>query len=194
MTTRPSPELYIRWTQVGTFTSHMRYHGATPREPWEYPSVSNLARQWLRLRYALLPYLLTQAEECCRSGYPMFRSLVIEWPDDATVWGLSDEYMLGGAFLVCPVLNSSGERDVYLPAAKWVDFWNGGIIAGPQQLKQVKSPLSRLPLYVRNGARVEFAEPVQYSDLLPKARRFSILFDEGYRGFDKSELKSVINL
>jgi alpha-D-xyloside xylohydrolase len=194
METRPSPELYIRWTQVGTFTSHMRYHGSTPREPWEYPSVSDLARQWLRLRYALLPYLLTQAEQCCGSGYPMFRSLVIEWPDDASVWGVSDEYMLGDAFLVCPVLHSSGERDVYLPTAKWVDFWNGGIITGPEHLKQVKSPLSRLPLYVRHGSRVEFAEPVQYTDLLPKARKFSILFDDSYTGFDKSELKSVVNL
>jgi alpha-D-xyloside xylohydrolase len=194
MTTRPSPELYIRWTQAGTFTSHMRYHGSTPREPWEYPSVSDIARQWLRLRYALLPYLLTQAEECCRSGYPMFRSLVIEWPDDATVWVVSDEYMLGDAFLVCPVLSPSGERDVYLPTAKWVDFWNGGVITGPQQLKQVKSPLSRLPLYVRYGARVEFAEPVQYTDQLRKARRFSILFDNSYSGFDKSEIKSEVNL
>jgi alpha-D-xyloside xylohydrolase len=194
METKPSPELYIRWTQVGTFTSHMRYHGSTPREPWEYPSVADLARQWLRLRYALLPYLLTQAEQCCRSGYPMFRSLVIEWPEDSTVWEISDEYMLGDAFLVCPVLNSSAERDVYLPTAKWVDFWNGGTITGPQRLKQVKSPLSRLPLYVRYGSRVEFAEPVQYTDLLPNARRFSILFDESYTGFDKSELKSMVNL
>jgi len=194
MTTRPSPELYIRWTQVGTFTSHIRYHGSTPREPWEYPSVSDIARQWLRLRYALLPYLLAQGEQCCRSGYPMFRSLIIEWPDDPLAWEVSDQYMLGDSFLVCPVLNLSGQRNVYLPEAKWVDFWDGGILTGPQQLKQVKSPLARLPLYVRYGARVEFAEPVQYTDLLAKARRFSIVFDDGYQGFDKSELKSVVDL
>jgi alpha-glucosidase (family GH31 glycosyl hydrolase) len=102
--------------------------------------------------------------------------------------------MLGDSFLVCPVLYSSGARDVYLPGAKWVDFWDGGILTGPQQLKQVKSPLARLPLYVRYGARVEFAEPVQYTDLLAKARRFSIVFDDGYQGFDKSELKSVVDL
>lgn len=194
MTTKPSPELYIRWTQVGTFSSHIRYHGTTPREPWEYPSVSDIARQWLRLRYALLPYLLAQAEQCCGSGYPMFRSLIIEWPDDPAAWEVSAQYMLGDSFLVCPVLNSSGERDVYLPGAKWVDFWNGGVLTGPQQLKEVKSPLSRLPLYVRYGARIEFAEPVQYTDLLAKAQRFSIVFDDGYQGFDKSELKSVVNL
>jgi alpha-glucosidase (family GH31 glycosyl hydrolase) len=29
----------------------------------------------------------------------MFRSLVIEWPDDPVAWSTSDEYMLGSAFL-----------------------------------------------------------------------------------------------
>jgi alpha-D-xyloside xylohydrolase len=194
MTTKPSPELYIRWTQVGVFSSHIRYHGSTPREPWEYPSVSDLARQWLRLRYALLPYLLTQAQRCCQSGFPMFRSLVFDWPDDSAVWGISDQHMLGESVLVCPVLNSSGIRDVYLPEAKWVDFWSGQVVSGPARLKGVKSPLSRLPLYVRYGAKIEFAEPVQYTDLLAQARKFSILFDDSYPGFDKSELKSLVNL
>jgi alpha-D-xyloside xylohydrolase len=194
MTTKPAPELYIRWTQVGVFTSHLRYHGSTPREPWEYPSVSGIARQWLRLRYALIPYLLTQAELCCRSGYPMFRSMAFEWPGDSAVWGISDQYLLGESFLVCPVLDASGIRDVYLPEAKWVDFWSGQVLVGPQWLKAVKSPLARLPLFVRYGAKIEFAEPVQYTDLLPRARRFSILFDDSYPGFDKSELKSMVNL
>jgi alpha-glucosidase (family GH31 glycosyl hydrolase) len=124
----------------------------------------------------------------------MFRPLILECPDNAAVWEVSGRHVLGDGFLVCPALNSSGERDVYLPEAKWVDFWNGGIIKGPQRLKQLKFPLSRRPLYVRYGSRIEFAEPVQFTDLLPKARRFSVLFDEGYRGFDRTELKSEINL
>lgn len=193
-TTKPSPELYIRWTQVGVFSSHMRYHGTTYREPWEFPTVSDIARQWLRFRYALLPYILTQAKQCCGSGYPMFRSMVFEWPDDSAVWGITDEHLLGESFLVCPVLHASGTRDVYLPEAKWVDFWSGQIFTGPARLKEVNSTLSRLPLYVRYGSRIEFAEPVQYTDLLANARKFSILFDESYRGFDESELKSLISL
>ena len=172
----------------------MRYHGTTHREPWEFPTVSDIARQWLRFRYALLPYILTQAKQCCGSGYPMFRSMVFEWPDDSAVWGITDEHLLGESFLVCPVLHASGTRDVYLPEAKWVDFWSGQIFNGPARLKDVKSPLSRLPLYVRYGSRIEFAEPVQYTDLLANARKFSILFDESYRGFDESELKSLISL
>jgi alpha-D-xyloside xylohydrolase len=191
---KPAEDLYVRWTQVGTFTSHMRFHGTTPREPWEYPSVCDMVREWLRFRYALIPYLYVEAQACCKSGWPMFRSLVMEWPDDPTVWGISDEYMLGSAFLVCPVLNAAGVRDVYLPEGKWVDFWSGQVLAGPVRLKGVKSPLSRLPLYVRYNAPVEFAEPVQCTDQLAGARKFSIVFDNRYQGFDQSELKALINI
>jgi alpha-D-xyloside xylohydrolase len=41
---RPREDLYARWAQVGSLTSHMRFHGTTPREPWEYPSVSGIVR------------------------------------------------------------------------------------------------------------------------------------------------------
>jgi len=191
---RPPDDLYARWAQMGTLTSHMRFHGTTPREPWEYPSVSSIVREWLRFRYALLPYLWAEAKACCTSGLPMFRSLVIEWPDDPAVWSISDQYMLGSALLVCPVLNSSGVRDVYLPEGKWVDFWSGRTLSGPVRLRSLRSSLSRLPLYVRFNASIEFAEPVQCTDQFEGARKFSIRFDDRFKGFDQSELKAMINI
>ena len=30
----PTPELYVRWSQFGFFSSLSRYHGATARDPW----------------------------------------------------------------------------------------------------------------------------------------------------------------
>lgn len=191
---RPSDNLYVRWTQVGTFTSHMRFHGTSPREPWEFPAVSQIVREWLRFRYSLLPYLQAEAQVCCGSGWPMMRSLVMEWPDDPTAWGISDQYLLGSAFLVCPVLNDSGVRDVYLPEGWWVDFWSGKVLEGPLRLKGVKSALSRMPLFVRYDSRIEFAEPVQCTDHYAGARRFSIAFDLRYAGFELSELGALINI
>jgi alpha-D-xyloside xylohydrolase len=164
------------------------------REPWEYPSVAPIVREWLRFRYALLPHLWAEAQAGCTSGLPMFRSLVIEWPDDPAVWSIPDQYMLGSVLLVCPVLNSSGIRDVYLPEGKWVDFWSGQTLSGPLRLRGVKSPLSRLPLCVRFNANIEFAEPVQCTDQFEGARRFSITFDDRFKGFDQSELKALINI
>ena len=191
---KPSDELYVRWTQFGVLSSHIRFHGMSPREPWEYPAVSDIVRQWLRFRYALIPYLIAQSEKCCRSGLPVLRPLVIEWTDDPAVWSISDQYMLGDAFLVCPVFNAEGIRDIYLPKGKWVDFWNGEVSTGPACLKKIKSRLSRIPIYVRYGSQVEFAEPVQCTDQLKDAKRFSIRFDDSYSGIDKSRLVKMIKL
>lgn len=192
--TRPTDDLYVRWTQAGVFSSHLRFHGGSPREPWEYPAVAGVVREWLRLRYALLPYILEQAQACCRSGLPVFRSLVFDWPADPAVWSLADEYLFGDAFLVCPVLDASGMRSVYLPEDQWLDFWSGQTLTGPLHIQALKSPLARLPLYVLYGSEITFAEPVENTRLLPEARRVTIQFDENYRGFESSLLKEWINL
>jgi len=191
---RPSDDVYLRWTQLGTFTSHMRYHGLFPHEPWEFPGVAASVRQWWRFRYALLPYLLKESRACCESGLPMLRSLVVDWTHDPAVWSISNQYMFGNAFMVCPIFNSSNERPVYLPRERWVDFWTGQVHDGPVLLDRVKAPLSRLPLYVRYGSIVEFAEPVQCTDELDGARRFRIAFDRTYNGFDDSELAQYLEL
>jgi alpha-D-xyloside xylohydrolase len=191
---RPTNELYLRWTQVGTFSSHMRYHGTTPREPWEFPTVCDIVREWLRFRYALLPYIISRSAKCCESGLPFVQALVIEWADDPVAWTISDEYLFGEAFLICPVLNSTGMRDVYLPEGTWVDFWTGEVLAGPRWIRKIRSPLSRIPLYARFNATIQFAEPVQCTDQLPQAKRVSMAFDETYRGFAGCELAEFISI
>jgi alpha-D-xyloside xylohydrolase len=192
--TRPTDDVYVRWTQVGVFSSHLRFHGGSPREPWEYPAVAEIVREWLRFRYALLPYILEQSERCCHSGLPMFRSLIFDWQEDSAVWSITDEYLFGDSFLVCPVLDASGISSVYLPEGQWVDFWSGETLTGPLRLPAIHSPLARLPLYVRYGSEVTFAEPVQNTRLFPDAPRVVIRFDESYRGFESSLLKQWIHL
>lgn len=194
MGTPPGDELFVRWTQHGVFSSHMRFHGTNPREPWHFPAVSSIVRQWLRFRYALLPYILSEAEKCCRGGHPMLRALVLDWTDDPAAWSISDQYMFGDAFLVCPLLAEGGTRNVYLPEGRWVDFWTGEVLEGPRYLKSVRSPLSRMPLYLRHSAAVEFAEPVQHTGELEKARRFRISFGDDYPGFEGSELAGLIEI
>ena len=191
---RPTDDLYVRWTQVGVFSSHIRFHGGTPREPWEFPAVADLVRQWLRFRYALLPYILEQAGASIRSGLPMLRSLVIDWPFDPAAWSIADQYLFGESILVCPVLNSSGVRSVYLPEGEWVDFWSGEALSGPLHLKDLTSPLSRLPIYIRYGSAISFAEPVQHTGLLSKAQRILIEFDSRYSGFEACPLSEWVGL
>lgn len=195
MNDRPSDELFIRWTQVGVFTSHLRFHGSSAREPWEYPAVADLVREWLKLRYALIPYLLREADKSVSTGLPVFRSLVFHHEEDPIVWTIEDEFYCGGTFLVAPILNATGARSVYLPAAEWIDFWTGERIRGPVTLGRVVQPLSRVPLYVRSGAVIPYyPEPVACTDEMDLTRSAELVFDHRYRGFRSSALGMGIDL
>ena len=61
-------DLYVRWTQFGVFTSHLRYHGTSKREPWHYPAISDIVRKYWKLRYQLIPYILEQSKITTRTG------------------------------------------------------------------------------------------------------------------------------
>ena len=63
----PSPELYVRWAQLGLFSSHARTHGLGPREPWAFGAeAETIVRRYAHLRYELMPYLWSEALECGR--------------------------------------------------------------------------------------------------------------------------------
>lgn len=184
MNSSPSNELYMRWTQFGVFSSHLRYHGTSPREPWHFPEIAPLIRKWLNLRYSLIPYFLIVAEKVTKTGYPFLRAMLIHFPDDPACWQIDDQFFCGDAFLVCPVMNSEGIRDVYLPEGSWVDFWTGEIFQGPKFLKNVFSPLDRFPLYCPLGAEIPFyPETVQCTDSMDFSRTIEIIMDTNFPGF-----------
>lgn len=153
MNSRPSDTLYLRWTQFGALTSHMRYHGTSPREPWEFPGCADLVRSWLRMRYALIPYILQEAAFCTHdtiNGRPMVAPLLLEYPEDPTVWSIDDQYLFGRDLLVAPIMNDEGVRDIYLPAGDWIDFYSGREFTGGQWLLQSHYPLAAIPIFVRS--------------------------------------------
>lgn len=180
MNSWPSDNLYVRWTQAGVFTSHLRYHGAQPREPYEYPAVEGIVRKWLNLRYSLIPYLLDEAHAAATSGFPLLRSLALHHND---CWHIDDQFYCGSKLLVAPVMNDTGVRDVYLPAGEWVDFWTGKIYAGGQWLRGVKSTLEQIPVFAVKGARVRFyPERVLSTDEMDLAKCTELVFDAGFTG------------
>jgi len=121
------PLVYVRWTQFGVFSSHIRYHGTSKREPWHYPTVAPIVKRWWKLRYRLIPYIIKESEEACRTGWPLLQALLMRYPHDHQVWHIDDEYFFGSQFLVCPVMNSEGRRDIYLPKASPSPSEGGGV-------------------------------------------------------------------
>ena len=148
--------VYVRWTQFGVFTSHIRYHGTSKREPWHYPAIAPIVKRWWRLRYRLLPYIFEESQRACKSGMPLLQALLLRHPYDKQCWHIDDEYYFGKEFLVCPVMNSQGRRDIYLPEGQWVDFFTGERWEGDRWHYDVETPLERMPVFVRPGATIKF--------------------------------------
>ena len=156
------PKVYMRWTQFGVFTSHMRYHGSHKREPWHYPTIAEDIKSWWRLRYRLIPYIIEEAQEATHTGLPMIQALMMQHPQDRVAWHIDDEYYFGRKLLVCPVMNSDDRRDIYLPEGKWVNicehlleadeethYLSGDTFEGPCWLHDVEVPLNRMPVFCR---------------------------------------------
>jgi len=159
------PELYVRWAQLGLFSSHSRCHGTTPREPWAFGEEAEAVfRRYARLRYRLLPYIYSTAVHATQTGLPMARALVLKYSHDPNVRHLDSEYLFGDSFLVAPVLERGARRRmVYLPAGEWVDYWSREVHRGPMWLNY-PAPLEILPLFVRRGAIVPMGPQAAYSD------------------------------
>ncbi|MDQ7904608.1 glycoside hydrolase family 31 protein [Phytohabitans sp. ZYX-F-186] len=150
----PTPDLYVRWAQFAALSPLVRFHGTTSRLPWDFPAgAERLVVDALRLRYRLMPYIYSAAVESARTGIPLMRALLVDSPADPAAWGAELEYLLGPDLLVAPMHDPSGERDVYLPAGRWVDHWTGETHEGGRHLR-VSAPLSRVPLFVRHGALI----------------------------------------
>ncbi|WP_335987344.1 TIM-barrel domain-containing protein [Glycomyces sp. MUSA5-2] len=155
----PTDDLYIRWAQFGALSPLLRYHGTTTRELWEFSEeAERLAVESLKLRYSLAPYLYTAAVKSSRTGEPVLRALNVDDPADPVSWTADQEFRLGTDLLVAPVNDPSGERKVYLPAGKWIDFWTKEVHEGGRYL-DTRHDLETFPLFVRYGAIIPRVEP-----------------------------------
>ncbi|MER7933368.1 MULTISPECIES: glycoside hydrolase family 31 protein [unclassified Streptomyces] len=152
----PSPELFLRWFQLGAYLPLFRTHAsirAGRREPWEFGAeVLEHARVALVERRRLLPYFVTLAHLARRTGAPYVRPLWWGAPEDRALRDCEDAFLLGDGLLVAPVLDPGADRRaVQLPRGRWYDTLTERVYEGPGQVL-VDAPLSRIPVLARAGA------------------------------------------
>jgi alpha-glucosidase len=162
----PSPELFVRWMQLGAFTPLFRNHsifGSPAQEPWAFGEVAeDAARTAIELRYRLLPYLYTQFREHADSGLPVMRPLVLHYSDDPDCHTIDDQFLIGENLLVAPVLRAGAEaRAVYLPRGRWFEFGTDVSYEGPQRIL-ASAPLSEIPIFVRAGTVLPLGPVLQH--------------------------------
>lgn len=178
-------ELYVRWFQFSTFTPLFRSHGRTWKLhlPWGWNTgetgpveekvvpdekelhnakVEPICKEYLDLRYQLLPYTYSVVRETHDTGMPVMRALWLHYPTDRDAVNRDDQYLWGRDILVAPVLEpGAGSRRVYLPAGKWYDFWSNDLVTGGKEIER-KVDLATLPLYIRAGAVIPMGPVKQY--------------------------------
>ena len=220
-------ELYARWFEFGAFCPSFRSHGITPwlHRPWGWntgetgpiesrtppdpselhnPEVEPVCRQYLDLRYQLMPYTYTITREAHDTGLPLMRALWLHYPQDAEAVKLGSEFLWGRDLLIAPVVEKAAtSRRVYLPEGTWFDWWNGEKISGKQWINRPVN-LATMPIYARAGSfipldpvRQYISQPVTEPTILrvyPGADGEFTLYDDdgeslGYR--DGSDAKTI---
>jgi len=186
-------ELHLRWFQFGAFCPLFRAHGRTwhLRLPWGWntgevgpsetrgytggagepdvselhnPAVEPVVKQYLELRYRMLPYVYSIARECCQTGLPMMRALWLHYSDDPQAVARGDQYLWGRDMLVSPVVEKgANSRRLYLPRGDWFDFWTEERMTGGREIDRTVD-LATMPLHVRAGALLPFGPIKRYSD------------------------------
>jgi alpha-glucosidase len=161
-------ELFARWMQMGMLYPLMRGHSAltTARhEPWVFGDrVERICREYIELRYRLLPYLYTLFWQAATTGAPILRPLLYHYPNDPKTYALHDQVLLGSALMAAPVYRPGVEqRAVYLPAGIWYDWWTGDRIEDPTHVL-AEAPLERMPLYAKAGAIIPMQPIMKFVD------------------------------
>jgi alpha-glucosidase/alpha-D-xyloside xylohydrolase len=184
-------DLYVRWFQFAAFCPLFRAHGRTwhLRLPWGWntgeigpdetstysgagrPPASELhnaqvepiCRQYLELRYRLMPYLYSAVREASLTGMPIVRAMWLHYPDDPVAVARGDQFLWGRDILVAPVVEKSAtSRRLYLPRGAWYDFWTDERVDGGREIDRPVD-LGLMPLYVRAGAIVPMGPVKQYT-------------------------------
>lgn len=159
-------ELFTRWLQFGVFNPIYRPHGEThPSEPIYYSDkAQSVIRNFINLRYRLLPYLYTMAWQQTTTGTPLARPLMYEHPDNSNLIDVYDTYYWGDNLIVAPVIEPGiTSREVYLPEGEWTHFFTGKQYNG-NKTNQVPTPFEEIPVFVKAGSFIPMAKTVSSTD------------------------------
>ncbi len=140
-TAKVTDDMYIRWTQYGALSTIYRVHctnasyiGQVGRMPWLFgETAEKVAKEYVQIRYRLLPLYYNLAHEAYADGLPILRRLDINYPEYKEASN-NDEYLLGDYILVAPI----EEATIYeaVPSS-WLSYDgdNGEVITGGLEAK-----------------------------------------------------------
>lgn len=176
-----SEALLIDWIKAGFLFPFFRNHtmrGSRDQEPWAYsPEALRITRHYVRLRYALMPYLYNLFVDQEQRGEAILRPLCYDFRDspEQPLTGIDDQFMVGPAILQAPfVRQRHRQRHVLLPnGCRWLRADTGRWIEGGRRLR-VRKDRRGTPLFLREGTLIPFQPGVRV-DNRTDLRRIGLL-------------------
>jgi len=157
-------EMYIRWLQYGVFQPVYRPHAQdniAPEPIFHDQQTKDILREFVKLRYQLLPYNYTLAYQNSTTGMPLMRPMFFEDEQNIELIDNASSYFWGDAFLVTPIVNAGVKSvTVDLPQGVWFDYWSNKKYQGEQTIELATS-LTTLPVLVRAGAFIPMVDSIQ---------------------------------
>ncbi len=155
-------ELYLRWVQLGVYSPVMRLHSTNNefagKEPWNYSGpVERIAKDALRLRHKLLPYIYTMNYRTHNDCRAICEPMYYYYPEDKNAYECKNEFFFGTEMIVAPITehtsldtNLAGVN-VWIPEGRYTDIFTGRIYKGNQFVKMYRD-IENIPVLAKEGA------------------------------------------
>ena len=150
-------KLFSRWISIAALSPFFRGHtmiNTRDAEPWSFgEEAEQLARNYIKLRYQLMPYIYSLFHEAVETGMPVQRTLALQWPHEARVYdgAFYNQYLFGPSILVCPAESTRDILKIFLPEGDWYSLYTGAKYQGNQEIF-LECPVHRLPVFVKGGS------------------------------------------
>lgn len=180
-TGNPTVSLYTRWMQIGAFIPYFRNHtgvNTKSAEPWAFGEEAlEITRNYINLRYHMLPYLYSTMYAASRTGMPVMRTLALQNTFDPQVYDtrFQNQYQFGDAYMIAPFESTKEFGSIYFPKGKWYNLYTDAVTTGGQD---VITPLNikTLPVYVKESSIVPMQSLVQSTREKPADTLFLHLY------------------
>ncbi len=152
-------ELYLRWIQFGVFSPILRLHStriALSKEPWNHPEVEDLAKEALRFRHKLIPYIYSEYYRNYLEGRPIIEPMYYGHPTKEMAYKVGGQYFFGSKLIVAPITSPANKKTgkakvkVWLPRGEYTDIFTGEVLqSGTYTLER---DLTSIPVFARSGS------------------------------------------
>ena len=132
-------------------------------EPWAFgEEAEEISRNYISLRYRLMPYIYSSFYESSQTGMPISRSLVIDHAHDDKIYQsrYQNQYLFGHGFMIPPIGAGAEFIKIYLPEHhSWYDLHTGLKISGGEHIAEVRK--ERYPIFVKGSSIIPMQSLVQ---------------------------------